>query len=264
MARKDATPRHPLARNGRVGIGPMDIQTLHEGHIVLLSHMAQTCEIGIVAIGSVGKHGVDGHPFTFEQRKEMVEAVFGDRFKYLPLNDIDATADNGEWIAYVLKKAASAGLPEPTDCFVGSQVDGKRWYAPHFGSFDQDGELRGLSMTYRGFAEAGVDRCLHVIDRERLQLPSGREIRAQIEARDPEWRDHVPPILHAYVEWTYPPHLRVALRGPLPPSSIDYPVGTRFIRSGTKEVLELKDDGHWRLQQTQDEKAEYARSKRGN
>lgn len=263
MARKDDDRRHPLTRNKRVGIAPVDIQALHEGHVVLLSHMAQTCEVGIVAIGSVGKHGVDGHPFTFDQRKEMVEAVFGDRFKYLPLNDIDATADNGEWIAYVLNKAAGAGLPDPTDCFVGSQVDAKRWYTPHFGSFDRDGLLRGLSMTYSAEPADGVDRFLHVIDRERLELPSGREIRALIEARDSDWREHVPPILHDYIEWTYPPHLRVALRGPLMPSSEAYPVGTRFIKAGTKEILELKDDGRWRPPATRDEKAEHARARRG-
>lgn len=255
--------RHPLTRNGRVGIAPVDIQTLHEGHVVLLSHMAMACEVGIVAIGSVGKHGTDGHPFTFEQRKEMVQAVFGDRFKFLPLNDIDASADNGEWIGYVLKKAAGAGLPEPTDCFVGSQVDGKRWYAPHFADLSHDGDLRGLSYVYTRDGEDAV-RKLHVIDRERLELPSGRDIRALIEARDLDWRAHVPPVLHAYVEQNYPPHLRIAVRGPILPPHHDYPVGTRFILDGSKEVLELKDDGQWRAQRTRDEKADHARTARAN
>ena len=259
MARQDAFQRHPLAQNGRVGIAPVDIQTLHEGHVVLLSHMAMACEVGIVAIGSVGKHGVDGHPFTFEQRKEMVQAVFGDRFKFLPLNDIDASADNGEWIAYVLKKAAGQGLPEPTDCFVGSQIDGKRWYAPHFADMSIDGTLRGLSMVYE---TRDHRRRLHVIERERLEMPSGREVRALIEARDADWKDHVPPILHKYVEWEYPPHLRVAVRGEEEPDPANYPVGTRFRSSFDGPLLELKDDDHWRPVSSHDEKAEYARKTR--
>lgn len=256
---KAESERHRLTRNGRVGIAPVDIQTLHEGHVVLLSHMAMSCETGIVAIGSVKKHGIDGHPFTFEQRKEMVQAVFGDRFKFLPLDDIDASADNGEWIAYVVKKATGAGLPEPTDCFVGSQVDGKRWYAPHFADMSLDGELRGLSMTY---ATRDRRRQLHVIDRERLELPQGRDVRALIEARDPEWRANVPPVLHAYVEWEYPPHLRVAIRGENEPDPARYPVGTRYISSFDGPLLELKDDGRWRPVGGRDEKAEHSRAAR--
>ena len=254
---------HPLTRNGRVGIAPVDVQTLHEGHVVLLSHMAMACETGIVAIGSVNQFGALGHPFTFEQRKEMVQAVFGDRFAFLPLQDIDASADNSEWLDYVLRKAKGAGLPDPTDCFVGSQVDAKRWYAPHFGDMTVDGDLRGLSIVHRTRKD---ERRLHVLDRERLELPSGRDIRALIETRDREWRAYVPPILHDYVEQQYPPHLRVALRGDHPPipNPRIHPVGTRF-RSTQADapLLELKDDNRWRPLAGPDEKTLHARAQRG-
>lgn len=260
---KAAFERHPLTRNALVGIAPVDVQTLHEGHVVMLSHMAMACEIGIVAIGSVNQQATDGHPFSFDQRKEMVQAVFGDRFKFLPLQDIDASADNGDWLAYVLKKAAGAGLPEPTDCFVGSQVDAKRWYAPHFADMSLDGTLRGLSMVY---STRNRKRRLHVIDRERLELPSGRDIRALIEARDADWKAHVPPVLHDYVEREYPPQLRVALRGDSPPipNPRIHPVGTRFrsVCHGS-ELLELKDDGRWRPLAPPDEKTLHARARRG-
>lgn len=241
MSKAQRFEPHPDARSGRVGLIVADLQTVHWGHLRLMMEMAGSCDIGIVAIGSTQLHGSDGHPFAFDQRKDMVQAIFGQQFKILPLQDIDASLETGDWLKYVLSRIASASLPEPTDYFTGSAIDA-RFYTDYFATLDDPSISNGPVRT---FSSPKADRRLHIVDRASAPNLSGREIRHLIEARDPEWHNYVPARLWNYVERHYPPHLRTAIKtsGETPQG---VPVGTRWIAGSDPTVMILRDDGKWR------------------
>jgi hypothetical protein len=202
---------------GRIGLIVAEMQTPHEGHIGLVMRALMICDGVILALGSKRKFGVPGHPFTYEQRREMLRIVFGDRLMIVDLDDIDSGADVHEWYDYVSSKIYQAGYPEPTDYFGGSRIDAK-WYYHEFADGGEAGE--GLPETESplapetiGFRTVWTSRRpggkrLHVVDRAAFSFPSGREIRELIELRDPEWLRYVPERLHRFVQVNYPPHLR--------------------------------------------------------
>lgn len=254
MGRKDMTT-HPDIGSGRVGLIVAEMQGVHHGHRGLVSTMLGECDVSIVAFGSCEKHGILGHPFTFEQRKAMLEGVFGPQLKFVQLQDIDASIDNEAWMRYVLDRITKSGLPAPTDYFSGSAIDAK-WYEDHFASVSGPGQRTGLVTTYARKIDDQPERRLHIIDRSQLGLPSGRDIRFLIERRDNEWKRFVPARLWRYIERNYPPNLRQALLCTMAslPAADSYPVGTRALASPTivldggktRSLLELKDDGEWR------------------
>lgn len=259
MARREFT-FHKDVGSGRTGLAVMEAQVLHHGHVFLLTQMAAACDTCIVAFGSCDKQGVEGHPFGFAQRRAQVEAVFGDRFKFCELNDIDASVDNDDWLRYVLDRIGKKGLPAPTDYFTGSVYDA-RWYQGHFGSTGGTPKNSGFAKVYA----APEGNAIHVVDRTSTGIPSGRDIRLLIQRRDEDWRAFVPQRLWGFIEWNYPPHLRQAIVFDIqhrdPPPADEYPVGTRALWRG--RVAELKDDGVWRhLSGKPDEKAEYDRRRR--
>lgn len=254
-----------IPNKDRVGLAVMDVQTLHVGHVRLLLQAMSTTALCIVGIGSVKKFGTEGHPFTFEQRVEMIETVFGEgAFRFVPLDDIDASIDNDYWCAYVLKKIAAIGMPLPTDYFSGSRIDAK-WYERRFAPLTTPSYDTAVTQVYEDFASG---RRIHIMDRDKTGFPSGRDVRFLIEKRDDEWRRYVPERLHDFIEWNYPPHLRQAVRADVEPDPAMWPVGTRFLPNraiSAAETLELKDDARWRpLGTPYDEKAEHARGRRGH
>ncbi len=249
-------PDDPIFANGRIGLAVMEIQVLHYGHIALLSWLRSACGKRVLALGSGDAAGEPGHPFSIQQRRAMVEAVFGrGAFSFVALNDIDS-ADPADWLDYVDARLEAHEIRRPTDYFSGSRHDA-RWYEGAFARVEGPGEAVGPG---RAWYDRASGRAMHILDREAGDLPSARHIRDLITARDPEWMRYVPPILWAYIERNYPPALRAPLRGPQPPEAALYPVGTRFrAEAPDSPVLALRDDGKWRPLRTRpDEKNEHA------
>lgn len=250
MARKELVI-HPDIGSGRVGLIVAEMQIVHEGHRGLVSQMTANCDTAIVALGSCDKHGILGHPLTFEQRKSMLEGIFGNQLRFVQLQDIDASVDHEAWMQYVLDRITKSGLPAPTDYYTGSAIDA-RWYEHYFASVADNGVRTGFVTTYSHQHDSG-ERRLHIVDRDKLGLPSGRDVRYLIERRDDEWKRYVPARLWRFIEWNYPPNLRQGFvfqlaPGQSMPSADEYPVGTRmlFDEGGKRSHLELKDDGAWR------------------
>ena len=230
----------------RVGLAVMDIQVLHDGHYRMLNRLRATCGVAILGLGSVRKHGVPGHPFTSDERRTMVDALFGPGvFATVDLDDIDTEPDESAWSDYVLSKCAAAGLPRPTDYFTGSRDDAT-WYVHAFAPLDGDPFETSESRVYSG----SDGRRLHVIEREGAGIPSGRLIRDMIERRDGNWRRFVPERLHGWIEANYPGPLRRPLGGTGFPDAAGLPTGTRFVfdpGAGPEGVYDLKDDRAWRV-----------------
>lgn len=262
------------AGSGRVGLAVVDMQTFHRGHNNLLNEMRMACDRAIVGLGSIRKFGVYGHPFTFEQRREMIRTVHGDFFDFIGLDDIDAGRDMRDWYSYVTSKLERAGLPEPTDYFSGSRIDAK-WYFHAFADDSHPAETHGTTAVH---ANPKTGKRLHIVNREALGLPSGREVRLLIETRDPEWKRYVPERLHRYIEMNYPPEIRQpvdfdASFASLPPATLhglgfhaecnlgdamrmdiveqamsmlgEYPVGTTISGKFDRLDLNLEAGGKW-------------------
>lgn len=243
MARKGLVI-DPLIGNGRVGFGVFRIQGLHHRHAALMFRMIADNGRNIVGIGSVQKSGESGNPFSADQRRQAVAGLLGDKMKIVMLQDIGATDEGSEWSDYVFDRIAAAGLPEPTDFYSGSRHDA-RWYEDRFMPLrgDPDRVNDGV-MTW----ESGGKR-VHIMDRSSGEVISSSEVRAMIERRDPEWKLHVPGILHDFYERNYPGHLRVAVtlaEGDPMPGLETYPVGTKLLAEGMSEVVILRADGKWR------------------
>lgn len=251
MSRARPFQDHPLVGSGRVGATVGEFQLYKSDYDQLLRPIVRDCDVRIVCIGSSDKHGILGHPFTFEERKTMIEAVHGPIFKFVQLHDIDAL-EREDWIRYVLGQIAKAGLPDPTDFYVGSESDAG-WYRDRF----PDAPTWTTGQEQAAEPEAPARR-LHVLGRT-PDMISARDLRTLVEQRNPLWRHHVPARLWNYVEQTYPPRIRTAIQAETPPDANLYPVGTRLRLAGAHAILELKADQNWRPLPQRDEKADYAR-----
>lgn len=240
----------------RVGLVVAEMQVLHLGHTHLLRTARTLCSEVIVGLGSAQLHGVPGHPFTFEQRKEMIERVFGPKtFKFLALQDIDASLDTNDWVDYVLNRISRHWMKTPTDYFCGSEMDAR----PYCGRFAPNAvlELKGDGGTI--YAAGDGSRRLHIVARSPRADFRGRDVRWLIENRDPIWRRSVPKKLWEWIEENYPPHLRVAIRAETLPRNV--PVGTRCVLESAPDVVQvLRADGKWRpFVPREDEKATHRR-----
>ena len=244
MARKELT-LDPLIGNARVGFVVARLQGLHRRHADLLNRMRSDNGRNIIGLGSVQKSGQPGNPFTPDQRRQSVAALWGDRFKILMLQDIGATDNNSDWADYVFDRMRVANMPLPTDFYSGSRHDA-RWYEDHFVPIR--GEPDYVSDGFMTWERGG--KRVHILDRTAGEAISSSEVRTLIERRDPEWRRHVPAILHAFYEWHYPGELRAAVRIGREddfPASDAYPVGTKLVREGSDLIHVLRDDGKWRV-----------------
>jgi cytidyltransferase-like protein len=245
MAAKKEFEDAPYIGSGRVGLAVMRMQPPHYGHMALINLMRSDCDIAIVAVGSTQLSRQVRHPFTFDQRVEMLRAVFGSSIKPLPLVDIDSNVNTDDWADYVLDKIRKLNLPAPTDFYTGSTGDAK-WYVNRFARMNDPVVQVGAT---RSFSSPETGKRLHIMDRQVSGLPPAEEIRSLIERRDEEWKSYVPARLTGYIEWNYPPELRVALSGDTLPEAEKLPIGTRFnlVTKEAQSLYRLHDDGKWRL-----------------
>lgn len=243
MTRRRQQPTSALARSGRVGLVVMRGQPLTRGHAGLIGIALQDCDTVVIGFGSTQLSRVVRHPFTFEQRLEMVRAIFGEAPKPIPLIDIHSQASSDDWVDYVLEKIRKLSLPEPTDYFTGSAQDAK-WYMNRFARLDDPATTVGPVTTHRS---ERTGKRLHILDRRFTELPPAEEIRSLIERRDPEWQLYVPARLVPYIDWYYPPELRMPVQAELPPAAGTVPPGTSFVcpDDAAGAVLVLDDDGAW-------------------
>lgn len=210
----------------RVALLVMRGQPISLGHTRLMLRAAEQCSQVALCLGSTQLSGVVRHPFTAEQRMNMIWAVMGaelmQRVRILPLQDINSLDDNDDWARYVLGKIAKQRMPPPTDYYTGSMADAK-WYFSSFAGPNDEVTEDGDQITFRR-----GDKRLHIVDRAVSGLPQAEEVRSLIERRDPDWKQFVPDAIHAMIEEDYPAHLRVALRGTSFP--MDPPEGLALIR----------------------------------
>ncbi len=204
----------------RIALAVMRIQPLHAGHCRIIDKMIRDYETVILCIGSAQKSREERNPWTFEERKQMVRNVYGDRIKIVQLNDLGVTEGSDDWADYVIDKITKIGMPEPTDYFTGSAADG-RWYAGRFIPSDiTKKELKKYETgcpAWHYFVDNGkngeeydsIPRYLHIMGRNDVPVPAATELRTFLELRDDGWQEWVPKVNWDIVENNFSDELRV-------------------------------------------------------
>ena len=188
-------------------------QPLHKGHTRLINRMCEDFETVIVGVGSSQKSREKWDPWTFEERKQMLKNVYGDRIKIVQLTDLGTTEGTNDWADYVISKITKVGLPSPTDYFTGSMADA-RWYVNRFylkgvSPVPNDNVFSSRPDDIRNFMVDGVFRDLHIIERSSSNFPPATDIRTFLELRSNDWKQWVPGVNWNLVETTFPEQFRV-------------------------------------------------------
>jgi nicotinamide-nucleotide adenylyltransferase len=149
-------------------------QPLHNGHVQLIRRALEECVNVTVAIGSSTARPSLRNPFTLDERRRMLEAVFANQVQIVALPDIH---DPARWAAHVLS------ITGPVDRLYGNDAD-------NTGLF----EAAGMMVESPG-----------LVERERFEAS---RIRAQLAEDDPAWRKAVPAAVARLLdEWRAPQRL---------------------------------------------------------
>ena len=102
-------------------------QTIHSGHEYMINKAVSVCdEVGIF-IGSAQESGTCKNPFSFEKRKELIEAIYGNSVKVFPLPDI-GVGNNSKWGDYVLENVLERFGRYPDLLVSGSEERRQSWF----------------------------------------------------------------------------------------------------------------------------------------
>lgn len=83
----------------KIGLVHGRFQPFHNGHKFLVDKMLKECNYGVILIGSVGKKDKK-NPFSLEERKEMINKIYGKNKKLFVGANIDLDSPyskNAQW-----------------------------------------------------------------------------------------------------------------------------------------------------------------------
>ena len=148
-------------------------QPFHNGHRALIQKAIEDCVEVVVGVGSSNAPQSLRNPFSFEERRQMIAAVFP-AVRVVAIPDIH---DPPRWVAHVL------AITGPVDRVYGNDTSTSDLF-----------EAAGLAVVAPG-----------LVDRERFEA---RAIRALMAEGDPAWRKAVPAPVAALLEkWDAPGRL---------------------------------------------------------
>lgn len=141
-------------------------QIPHEGHIKLFEKANEIANKLVIIVGSVGQPRTPKNPFSFEERKTMLESVIpeGTNYEILPVQDQKYNLQN--WIVDIVNTVNSTLPPGWTDyprkvALVGRKKDASTFYLnlfPQWTYFEQE-EVKLINATdireaiYRGYSK---------------------------------------------------------------------------------------------------------------
>lgn len=164
----------------KTGLAIMRAQPPHIGHIKLIKRMLSECEKAVIILGSVQEQGTDRNPYTYIQRKEMLQKIFANspdakRLKILGMFDINNPTQWGAFVMDFLKEACP-NEPLPEVYYAGSEYDAQ-WFRDIFTNIQ---------------IENRVDYNFPYV--------SGSMVRDMIKIGDNRWHDFVPKAIHQTIE----------------------------------------------------------------
>lgn len=102
-------------------------QPLHKGHAHMIEEALKVADNVLVLIGSSQESRTASNPFTYEERKEILQTVFGDKIQTAPLKDAGLGNVNA-WGDLLVKTAEDT--VGPIDCFVlGEEEKNDTWFS---------------------------------------------------------------------------------------------------------------------------------------
>lgn len=140
-------------------------QPFHLGHKNVVDLALSKVDNLLILIGSAQEKGTERNPYSYEQRKAMIKAIYGDKVRAEPIFDI-GVGDNPLWWDYVLKRCNELSFP-PNVLFGGGEAKHASW------------------LKESGIAYLSVDRAILPI--------SSTVIREKMKANDESWKELVDP-----------------------------------------------------------------------
>lgn len=146
-------------------------QLLHLGHEDMINKALYLCDRVAVFVGSSQESGTAKNPLSYEERKAMLKAVYGDKIEIYPLPDI-GVGNNSKWGDYVLQTVFNS-LGTIPDVFISGKESRRN------GWFD--------SEAGQGIAELYVSKTVEI---------SASEMRRYVIDGDvTEWHKYTNPVL---------------------------------------------------------------------
>lgn len=162
------------------GLAVMRAQPFHIGHQKLIDRMLRECEKVTIILGSVQEQGTDRNPYTYIERKQMIQKVYktaaeAGKITVLGMFDINNPT---QWADFVLDflQESMPSVPRPDVYYAGSDYDAQ-WFR---GAFEH----------------------IQIENRIDYSFPyvSGSMVRDMIKIGDKRWKDFVPKAIHDMIE----------------------------------------------------------------
>lgn len=108
-------------------------EPLHNEHVRMIEHAISLGEKTVVLVGSSWEPRTLKNPWTFEERRGMLRAVFGDRIEIRPLRDYPYNDDLWfENTKIMINQTIDYGVDLTQIAIVGCNKDDTTWYLNHF------------------------------------------------------------------------------------------------------------------------------------
>ena len=124
-------------------------QPVHKAHEEILTRALASGKIVVAALGSSFSSRSIRNPFTFEERKRMLEAVFPSepRLKIVPIRDYPY--DDNKWVNAVRKQVARFSTPDSKIALIGHSKDESSFYLNIFRGWESIDvpNMRGINAT---------------------------------------------------------------------------------------------------------------------
>lgn len=77
-----------MSKKFKLGFMVGRFQMLHKGHESLINEGLELCDRFVILLGNSEESRTKNNPFTFEERKEMIKMIFGDKVEVYPIISI--------------------------------------------------------------------------------------------------------------------------------------------------------------------------------
>lgn len=100
------------------------MQPIHKGHQQLIDFALELCDKFIILLGSSNESGTEANPLSFEERKSLIQKIYGNKIEVYPLVDIGIGYTN-EWNNYLVNTVKFHCNGEVPDFYIGGVEEGR-------------------------------------------------------------------------------------------------------------------------------------------